>query len=304
MFKTNAEGLVGTGYNIAENRWHGWLQMPAASPRWAGSPVFVTKVTPLKSGQGLLRLRFLQPLWPGGGCQREVTLKIVLHRDEHIVAACEQGGVRHSVIIAAAEFDWLESYCPEFLRRRAPASSGFVIDGSPLSTTTADDYLANAFGKVPQEILMGATAASFDIDQMPSLPAQVSTFVLDVTAPPLDSLLIARGFVPQQMEDKWFIYMEAGHLLFRRSWTGLLIYMVEAQWRGERLYLGQVRVNRDAEQYGETDDRYDAALLRWLIDVVLRGVPGDFPTKHDDAVADTLTAWSIAGAASQVSPSE
>jgi hypothetical protein len=283
MFEAKTEGRVETLYNIAENRWYGWLQMPAASPGWAASPVFVTKVTPLKSGQGLLRLRFLQPLWPGGGCQREVTLRVVLHRADHVVAALEQGGVKHSVMIAAAKFDWLESYCPEHLRRRPPTSSGLVIDGNPLSTTTVDKHLANVFGTTPQEILTGATAASFEIDRMPPLPTQVSTFFLDTAAPPLDSLLIARGFVPQQMEDKWFIYMEAGHLLFRRSWTGMLIYTVEAQWRGDQLYLGVVRVNRDPEQYGETDDRHDGALLRWLIDVVLRGVPADFPMKHDDA---------------------
>jgi hypothetical protein len=228
-------------------------------------------------------LRFLQPLWPGGGCQREVTLKVVLHRADHLMAAFEQEGVKHSVIIAAPEFEWLESYCPEHFRRRPPTSSGLLIDGNPLSTTTADAHFANEFGTTSQEILIGATAASFQIDRMPPLPAQVSTFFLDTTAPPLDSLLIARGFVPRQMEDKWFFYMEAGHLLFRRSWTGMLIYTVEAQWRSDRLYLGEVRVNRDPEQYGETDDRHDGALLRWLIDVILRGVPGDYPMKHDDA---------------------
>eukprot|EP01036_Dinobryon_divergens_P058773 gene58773-78418_t len=34
-------------------------------------------------------------------------------------------------------------------------------------------------------------------------------------------------------------------LLFRRSWTRFEIYDVAAQWRGDRLHLGQVRINRD-----------------------------------------------------------
>ncbi|MFN7022656.1 MAG: hypothetical protein ACK4WH_15220, partial [Phycisphaerales bacterium] len=85
------------------------------------------------------------------------------------------------------------------------------------------------------------------------------------------SWMIARGFVPIAMEEKWFVYMENGRLLFRRSWTGNLIYDVEATWRGDQLYLGLVRVNRDAEQYGETDDDYDRRLLTYLIAAVLLG---------------------------------
>ncbi len=32
------------------------------------------------------------------------------------------------------------------------------------------------------------------------------------------------GLIPQQMEDKWFIYYEEPHLYFHRSWTGQPVY--------------------------------------------------------------------------------
>ena len=254
MIWRHTGGQVSTPFNVAENRWYGWVQVPAAAFGWAASPVLITKVTPLKSGKGLLRLHFLQPLWPGGGCQRDVTVRVVLHREDHLAASFEQDGIQHSVIIAAAEPAWLASYCPEHLQRRPVTSSGLYIDGIPLHSTTADQHLGHVFGTTQDEILAGATAESFAVEKL-QLPSQVATFVLDVTYAPLDSLLIARGFIPQEMEEKWFVYMEAGHLLFRRSWTGTLIYVVEAEWRGHELYLGQVRANRDPEQYGETDDR-------------------------------------------------
>jgi hypothetical protein len=129
------------------------------------------------------------------------------------------------------------------------------------------------------------------------MPKQRTLVMIDQELQPFDSVLVVRGFKPHQMEDKWFVIYENGRLLFRRSWTGNLIYDVEACWRGDRLYLGSAWVNRSASQYGETDDHYDAALLRYLFDVVLRGVPAEFPAKRSEAPA-SLQAWSIAGAAS------
>lgn len=35
---------------------------------------------------------------------------------------------------------------------------------------------------------------------------------------------ISYGLIPEQMEDKWFIYLENGWLFFHRSWTGVCVY--------------------------------------------------------------------------------
>jgi hypothetical protein len=111
--------------------------------------------------------------------------------------------------------------------------------------------------------------------------------------------MIARGFVPTAMEEKWFIYMEADRLLFRRSWTGFLIYDVETTWRGDQLQLGEVRVNRDPEQYKETDTDYDHQLLSYLIAVVLLGEHAPFPNRPGTSPEQAaVQAWSLAGKAS------
>jgi hypothetical protein len=99
------------------------------------------------------------------------------------------------------------------------------------------------------------------------------------------------------MEDKWFIYYENGRILFRRSWTGILVYDLEAYWRGDRLYLGQAWVNRKEEQYSETNDRHDEMLLQYIIDVVLRGVSATFPAQSANDQS-ALQAWSLVGSAS------
>ena len=35
---------------------------------------------------------------------------------------------------------------------------------------------------------------------------------------------IKNGLIPEEMEDKWFIYYEEGFLYFHRSWTGFGMY--------------------------------------------------------------------------------
>src|SRR5437868_5163558 len=43
---------------------------------------------------------------------------------------------------------------------------------------------------------------------------------------PVDFERIKRGLIPEQMEDKWFIFFEEPWLYFHRSWTGACIYAV------------------------------------------------------------------------------
>jgi len=280
--------------------WWCWLEAPVVSPGWGASPVFVQCVEPLKTGKGMLRLSFIQAVHPVAAREREVVLRVLFRGDRHLVGTLkDDDGAIRTAILAAPDYGWLETYCPLLMRRRPPSGPTFFIVGQPPPPgPTAAEHLDATFGRTPTQILRGASAESFGRDH-PPLPAQHSLFSLDQTYGPFDSWMIARGFVPTVMEEKWFVYMESGRLLFRRSWTGILIYDVEATWRGDQLYLGQVRVNRDPEQYGETDDDYDQRLLAYLIVVVLLGEHAPFPMKDEPTPEQAaLQAWSLAGKAS------
>ena len=286
---------MGSKYSIQENDWGGWLEVPTSAPGWAASPALITGVFPLKTGQGRLSLDFIQPLSPGGGRRRRVDLKVIQHGPEHLVGSVrDNDGTLRTTVVSAISFDWLASYCPDFFGRRPPHAASMMVDGVPAWESTPRMYLDRVLGRSVNNLLHGASAGSFGVELQP-MPARSTTFMMDVTYPPLDSLLIARGFVPQEMEEKWFIFLADGRLRFQRSWTGVLVYDVDAAWRDDRLYLGSVQANRDPEQYGETDDGHDAAMLKWIIDVVLRGVRSPFPVKEDDV---PLTSWAIAGSAS------
>jgi hypothetical protein len=77
------------------------------------------------------------------------------------------------------------------------------------------------------------------------------------------------GLVPQGMEDKWFIYHADGVLRFHRSWTGAFIYALRLDGSPAGVRVTDSWVNRDPEQYRETDTEYDRRLVGFLIDAFL-----------------------------------
>ena len=101
---------------------------------------------------------------------------------------------------------------------------------------------------------------------------------------------LQRGLVPDQMEDKWFIFLEGEWLFFHRSWTGSCIYAVKLRAEGERFPVEEAWVNRDPEEYRETDDAYDAKVLGFLVDRLLLGRDVKFPLREhvDPAKASAI----------------
>lgn len=94
------------------------------------------------------------------------------------------------------------------------------------------------------------------------MPESHDTFVLarTFTADQMDAL--RRGNIPQEMEDKWFWYMENDTLFAHRSWTGFCIYVIEFKKDGNHL----VTVNRDPDQYRCSDIEEDREALNKLLD--------------------------------------
>ena len=79
------------------------------------------------------------------------------------------------------------------------------------------------------------------------------------------------GFVPSEQEDKWFVVFHDDALWFYRSWTGFCIYRVRFEARGvERFAVVEATVNRQADQYRNSDDAADVRTLDSLIDSLLR----------------------------------
>ncbi|WP_342118648.1 hypothetical protein [Pseudoduganella sp. OTU4001] len=84
-----------------------------------------------------------------------------------------------------------------------------------------------------------------------------------------DSYLIQRGFAPQQMEDKWLIYMTGNKLQFHRSWTGHCIYSLSVTPREGRLYLDNCTINGNRDQYKSESTLNERDHVLTLIDYLL-----------------------------------
>ena len=100
---------------------------------------------------------------------------------------------------------------------------------------------------------------------------------------PAQADILAKGYLPESMEDKWFIYYERGWLKFHRSWTGFCIYGLHFQESPRGLQPLDSWVNRDPHQYKETDTAYDRELAGFLIDrFLLNKANAVFPRRRRD----------------------
>lgn len=101
------------------------------------------------------------------------------------------------------------------------------------------------------------------------LPAARVVIPLDVRYGPQEMATIRRGYVPSEMEEKWFIYYEDGILYCHRSWTGFCIFRVHFRPVDSGWQAWQVEINRHRGQYLETDDRKDLDLLTYIMEYLL-----------------------------------
>ncbi len=269
-----------TKFKLAAHEWAGWVESPLSSAFGAAGPILLTEVTPLKTGTGHLRIAFLQPLAPRGCQRRNIVLQVVQHSAEHLVGFYDDNASSRTAIIAASTLSWIDNYC-RFLRERREVEYWQNAE-LPANRTGICSYLSFTLGRNEEEVLSGVKSSSFGCTLKP-MPKKHAILAFDAEYESLDALLISRGRVPYQMEDKWFIFLEEGRLRFHRSWTGTLIYEIEAAWHGSNFRLGRAKVNRKASEYSETDDVYDLAILRWLVDVKLCGLRSDYPRRTQES---------------------
>lgn len=109
------------------------------------------------------------------------------------------------------------------------------------------------------------------------MPSEISSFEFNKVLSENEYASLILGFKPAQMEDKWFAFVENDKLFFHRSWTGFCIYETEIEKTENGYLLTQTKVNRNFEQYKETDLERDKELLVYLIDRILLNKKISFP---------------------------
>ncbi len=109
---------------------------------------------------------------------------------------------------------------------------------------------------------------------------------------------IRLGFIPERMEDKWFMFTEEDTLYVHRSWTGDCIYQLTFIKEGINYFAGEAFVNRDETQYSGGGDTYDEKLLMFLIDHLLlrENYPMPLPADLPAGIATELHYHHVLGA--------
>lgn len=90
---------------------------------------------------------------------------------------------------------------------------------------------------------------------------------------------ILHGLVPEDVEDKWFVFHEDGWLYLHRAMTGSCIYALRLRVEEDGATIAGAWVNTDPTEYTATDRAWDLALLQFLVDDLLAGRPLDFPVR-------------------------
>jgi len=129
------------------------------------------------------------------------------------------------------------------------------------------------------------------------LPKKRIVVDLDIIFDEKEMTLIKRGFVPSAMEDKWFIYYENNKLFFHRSWTGSCFYIVYFKVEDNNYKIIKAEINRDSEEYSETNDEKDKKLISYIIDLILLQKEAVFPSDEESTENSALENWSFVGRA-------
>ena len=65
---------------------------------------------------------------------------------------------------------------------------------------------------------------------------------------------IRYGFIPEEMEDKWFTYFEGPYVYMHRSWTGMPVYRVQFTEENNRYVVTEAKLSKDYES-GDLEPR-------------------------------------------------
>ena len=107
-------------------------------------------------------------------------------------------------------------------------------------------------------------------------PAKRTALEYQRTFSPAEMGRLLRGYIPQDMDTKWFVYLEDGALHWHHSWTGIAVFRLHvrpAQAMAGHWEVQSVEVNRHSGQrpHARTDE--DLSLLRLAIEGLLLAEP-------------------------------
>ena len=108
---------------------------------------------------------------------------------------------------------------------------------------------------------------------------------------------LSKGLIPEEMEDKWFVYYENEWLYFHRSWTGNGVYKAKLIKETLGYSIKEFWAERNQEKYNNEDDNIDIETFSFLIARGLLGVDANqiYSNRNIKSDTDAIKGWSDFG---------
>ena len=133
---------------LEAGQWYGWQMLPGYGEGYSPyfSPILVNKVQPLKTGQGLLHLDFINVMYAQGVQDFTLKLKILDRQQYYLIAQLGPETVHRNAVISRIDFEWLKESVPQLLQYQPPDR----FDGS--ANSECQEYLNQVFLRIPSPL--------------------------------------------------------------------------------------------------------------------------------------------------------
>lgn len=123
--------MTESGLRLVPGQWYGWQMLPGYETQHVVvpyfSPIQIIAVTPLKTGNRILKVEFWNVGYAAGAQKFAVDLRLVKHTDDYLIADFDLHGQEssdRSAVINTISFPWLERFFPDLETPRPQTSAG------------------------------------------------------------------------------------------------------------------------------------------------------------------------------------
>ena len=257
----NSDLLAGGGVCGAVFSAAGYSELQDACSRIGHCSTGSAVITPGFHLKAKYIIHAVGPIWRGGKQGEPQLLYGAYYKALELAAEHHCGSIGFPLISAGiygypTEDAWKRAMtaCAVFLKEHQNLSINVVF------AVLNDEMLAQGKKALRQNASAFKTAERGDWKTFP-MPEKHTSFILRRAFSAQQTEALRRGNIPQEMEDKWFWYMEGDTLYAHRSWTGICIYRIDFKPDNNHV----VTVNQDPEQFTCTDKAEIAKLLNDLL---------------------------------------
>lgn len=105
--------------------------------------------------------------------------------------------------------------------------------------------------------------------QITAMPDTIEETILDRKLSDAEYRALTTGYIPKDMDDRWFLFVEDDWVNLHRSWTGNCIFQIKLESTPNGWILTKLKVNRNFDQYKSTNMESDTSELYSVLNYLI-----------------------------------